>query len=427
MVNIPHWPKVPLWNAEPRQDLSSTLAILKELGDPQNQLPPTIHVAGTNGKGSTIAMLKSIFMQAGYKVHSYTSPHILEFNERIQLHNEPITDYHLHENLERVKEASDKLGLNPGFFEGTTIAAFLAFAETKADILLLETGLGGRIDPTNVIMNPILTIITPISYDHMEYLGNDILHIAFEKAGIIKKNVPCVVGPQMDEVYNLLFNKCDEMEAPSFSYEYDFYAQKSDNGLHYQSQKIHLELPTPALIGDHQIQNASSVVAAIMLLNDKFQITLEQIKTGLTSVYWPGRLQLVSDHKTKELVGDNIKIYLDGAHNTDGAKALGHWIQNNAHGNVYLILGMTRNRNVLDFCTPLADFITEGIAVNVKSEPSSYSAQTLANHANEYKKLFTKADYLDDAIQHIKSINNKEPATIIVTGSLFLVADFLKM
>ena len=208
MVNIPHWPEIPLWQIPRKVDLEVSLQLLDALGNPQNKVPPTIHIAGTKGKGSTLAMFKSIFMQAGYKVHSYTSPHLLEFNERIRLADVPITDSHLYSILERVKDAAEKANLKPSFFEGTTAAAFLAFAESKADILLLETGLGGRLDCTNVITNPILTLITSISHDHMEYLGEDLMQIAFEKAGIIKKNVPCVIGPQADDVYNLLFNKC---------------------------------------------------------------------------------------------------------------------------------------------------------------------------------------------------------------------------
>lgn len=427
MVNIPHWPQIPIWQPERKLDLELSFKLLEALDNPQNRLPPTIHIAGTNGKGSTLAMLKSIFAEAGYKIHSYTSPHLLEFNERINVAGESITDSHLFSLLERVKAAADKLNLQPNFFEGVTIAAFLAFAEIKADILLLETGLGGRLDCTNVISNPLLTIITPISYDHTEYLGEDIMQIAYEKAGIIKKGVPCVIGPQIDNIYNLLFNKCDEMSSPSFCYEYDFYAQKDTEGFQYLSKKFNLKLPTSSLRGDHQIQNASSVVAAIMLLNDKFKITSKQITNGLLNVQWPGRLQLADKEITKKLAGDNIKIYLDGAHNNAGSAALANWIKSSLNGNVYLILGMTRNRDVAAFCNLLEDSIKTGVAVPVLSEPSSYSSSVLVAKAKKSKINLTESDSLLEAIKYISKLNNKKSATIIITGSLFLISDFLKL
>ena len=222
MVNLPSWPPVAIWQKEKRSDLELAKTLLAALGSPHKKLPPTIHIAGTNGKGSTVAILKSIFETAGYKVHSYTSPHLLEFNERINLAGKNISDHHLFELLEQVRIKAEELNLEPGFFEGTTIAAFLAFASISADILILETGLGGRLDCTNVIESPILTIITPISFDHMEHLGNSLTKIAIEKAGIIKTGVPCVIGPQNDEVYKTLFDKCEELNSPAFAYEYDY-------------------------------------------------------------------------------------------------------------------------------------------------------------------------------------------------------------
>jgi dihydrofolate synthase/folylpolyglutamate synthase len=427
MVNIPHWPQIPIWQTTRKIDLELSFKLLEALGNPQEKLPSTIHIAGTNGKGSTVAMLKSIFEQAGYKVHSYTSPHLLEFNERITLAGKPITDAHLSSVLEQTKAASDKLNLQPGFFEGTTAAAFLAFAETKADILLLETGLGGRLDPTNVIQNPLLTIITPISYDHMEYLGEDILQIAYEKAGIIKKNTPCVIGPQIDVIYQLLLAKCNEMSAPAFCYEYDFCSQKEADGFLYLSKKFNLKLPLPSLAGDHQIQNASSVIAAIMLLNNKFKITARQITDGLLNAHWPGRLQLVDKNKTKKLVGDNIEIYLDGAHNNAGAAVLANWIKDRPRGKTYLILAMTRNRDAAAFCNHLAGYIDTGVVVTALSEPSSYNPSDLIAKAKQCDINFEEAESLSEALAYISKINQGQPATILVTGSLFLIADFLKL
>ena len=426
MVNIPHWPPVPIWKIPGKLDLTNSFRLLESLGNPQNLLPPTIHVAGTNGKGSTVAMLKSIFMQAGYTVHTYTSPHLVEFNERINLNGKPILDDQLKFFLERTKLAAEKNNIQPTFFEGTTVAAFLAFAEIKADILILETGLGGRLDCTNVISSPIATIITPISIDHTEFLGSDIKQIAGEKAGIIKTNVPCIIGPQTPEVYERLLAKCSERNAPSFCYEYDYCAEKTDTGFKYLSQKYSLSLPRPNLLGDHQIQNAATVIATVMLVNKEFQITTPQIANGITKAIWPGRIEQVSDKKTNELTGcEDTKIYLDGAHNDSGALSLASWASENLQGPVHLILGMTRKRNATTFCAHFKNIVQDGIAVRVESEPSSYNASALAKTASKSGIDFTYADSLQEAINDI--VTKSKSVTIIITGSLFLVSDFLKL
>lgn len=427
MVNIPHWPQISLWKIPREQSLDNSFKILSELDNPQEKLPPTIHIAGTNGKGSTLAMLKNIFMHSDYIAHSYTSPHLIEFNERIKLQNKPISDSHLRELLEETKAASDKLKIIPTFFEGTTIAAFLAFARKPADILLLETGLGGRLDCTNVISSPILTIITTISYDHTDQLGKTLKEIATEKAGIIKKNVPCIIGPQTQEVYDVLIKKCDEVGAPSFCYEYDFITEKTENGFKYCSKNIDINLPEPNLIGEHQILNASMAIAATTILNNKFKITTQKIEQGLTSTNWPGRLQYIKQERVKNIVGENIKIYIDGAHNEAGAASLSHWAKQNLTGPVYMILGMTNNRDIAKFCSPFQNIITQGIAVTVESEPSSYSANILAQKAATSGVKFTPSNSLIEALSYIYGKNKDIPATIIITGSLFLISDFFKL
>jgi len=426
MVNIPHWPPVPIWKIPGKFDLKNSFRLLRALGNPQDSLPPTIHVAGTNGKGSTIAILKSIFMQAGYMVHTYTSPHLCQFNERINLNGEPISDDQLNFYLEQTRLASEKENIQPTFFEGTTAAAFLAFAQTKADILLLETGLGGRLDCTNVISSPLATIITPISIDHTEFLGKDIKHIASEKAGIIKTNVPCIIGPQTPEVYEILLATCFERNAPSFCYEYDYCSEKTATGFKYLSQKYNLDLPLPSLLGDHQILNAATVIATVMLVNEGFQITAPQVADGITGTIWPGRIERVSDAKTHELTGrTDVQIYLDGAHNDSGALSLASWALENLQGPVHLILGMTRKRNATTFCAHFKDIVKNGIAVRVESEPSSYNASVLAETASKSGIDFTYADSLQEAINNIVAKNKS--ATIILTGSLFLIADFIQL
>jgi len=428
MVNIPHWPEIPIFQMSKKVNLDLTIELLAGLGNPQNKLPPVIHIAGTNGKGSSLAMLRGIFTKAGYKTHSYTSPHITEFNERIKLADTKITDAHLHSILERVRVVADELNLKPSFFEGVTAAAFLAFSESKADVLLLETGLGGLLDCTNVVKKPILTLITPISHDHMDYLGEDIIQIAAQKAGIIKQGVPCVIGAQSERVYELLIEKCSELDAPSFCYEYDYNASKTQKGFRYLSKKFNLDLPPPALRGDHQIINAAAVIASIMLLNDKFNITTQQIKQGLKTTDWPGRLQLVEKKISKKLAGNNnIEIYLDGAHNEAGAACLAHWARENLEGNIYLVLGMTRNRNATEFCNHFTGLADKIATTGVVSEPSSYSADILAEKVEKSGIECIAADDLHSAIQELTKQAGGKKATIIVTGSLFLISDFLNL
>ncbi|MES2214911.1 MAG: Mur ligase family protein, partial [Pseudomonadota bacterium] len=232
MVHMPHWP-VPLWR-KTQYDLVNISRLLEALGSPHHKLPPVIHVAGTNGKGSVVAYLSAIFKEAGYRVHSYTSPHLIDFNERIVLDSEKISDDYLWDICEGTRLAADKNQIDVRFFEGVTVAAMLAFSEVPADILILETGMGGRLDATNIVPRPVLTIITEISYDHMEYLGPTLPIIAGEKAGIIKPGIPCVISKQQDEVYEQLCIKCEAMRAGITAYEYDFGIKKESDGFYVE-------------------------------------------------------------------------------------------------------------------------------------------------------------------------------------------------
>lgn len=427
MVFIPSWPRITFGTPEKRENLDSALRILQELGNPHRKLPPTIHIAGTNGKGSTLAMLRSIFQQAGYSVHSFSSPHFLDFNERINLAGKDISDHHLESILRETKQAYDRLGVEAGFFEGTTMAAFLAFSRQPADILLLETGLGGRLDFTNVIENPILTIITPISYDHMEYLGDSLDKIASEKAGIIKQNAPCVISLQTEEVYDILLQKCEEMRAPSLCYEYDYVTEKSPNGFNFKSQMANLALPELAMLGDHQIINAGGAIAAMIAINQQFKITTEQIKQGLVNAKWPGRLQRIEPKYSNKFVDENIAIYIDGAHNEGGAIVLGNWARENLTEPVYMILGMTNNRDVAKFCQHFKDVCLQAVAVRVTSEPSSYSGDFLSEQVKKAGLNCVAQESVQSALEYINEHSQGKKANILITGSLFLISDFLNL
>ncbi|HJD61213.1 MAG TPA: bifunctional folylpolyglutamate synthase/dihydrofolate synthase [Rickettsia endosymbiont of Columbicola hoogstraali] len=425
---MPHFPvPKPNWKNQIKYDLENINSLLKALGNPHLKLPPVIHIAGTNGKGSSSAVLKSIFTQAGYKVHCYTSPHLLEFNERIVVAGEKISDNELWQVCEHVRVVSEKFNIEPSFFEGTTAAAFLTFANNKADILILETGLGGRFDATNVIDQPLITLITPISYDHMHVLGSTLQLIAFEKAGIMKQGVPCVISVQVPEVHEILFAKAENLAVPTFCYEYDFGIQKTDNRFIYSSRNFTHEFPTPSLVGDHQLINAASVIALISLINKQFNINNEAIAKGLQNTVWSARIEKINPQKYSRLIGDNVQIWVDGAHNNSGAQALTAWIRDNLKSPIYLILGMTKNRNIEEFCAYFKGLITKGYGIKVLSETLSYNAEIIALEASKTDIDFAASETLAEAIMDIKKINGDNKANIIITGSLFLAADFYKL
>ncbi len=427
MVQMPHWPKK-IIKSDGISDLSRMENLLAQIGSPHLRLPPAIHVAGTNGKGSTCAMLKAIYKEAGYRVHLYTSPHIINFNERIEISGQKIDDEALFDYLERVRIASESINLEPTFFEATTAAAFLAFAENEADLLIIETGLGGRLDPTNVIPNPLLTIITPISYDHMEYLGPDIRLIANEKAGVIKKGVPCVISRQDESVIEILLAKCEEKSSPAIAYEYDYIPEKNEEGFLFRSRLGDLQIGKLSLCGDHQIINASAVLAANFIISKLFsplRLSEEKIANSIIKAEWPGRLQKFDISKIiKKPI--NALCYLDGAHNVAGAAALADWIKTlELKTRPILIVGLTKNRDVCSFLSQLKELDSIIYSVRVLSEPSAYSAVAISDKAKESGIEVSPKDSVEEALLEALEVN--EDGVIVICGSLFLVSDCLKL
>ena len=268
--------------------LDRMVQLLAALGNPQDRLPPVVHVAGTNGKGSLLAYLKAMMEAGGYAVHRYTSPHLVRFNERIEIGGSAISDAQLLPVLERVAQAAESHPVT--FFEATTAAAFLAFSQFPADVLLLETGLGGRLDATNVIFKPLLTAITPISMDHTEYLGNTLAQIAAEKAGILKDGVPCVTGPQPAEAQAVIASKAAHWHAPLLSYGDNWSVAHQKDVLLYRSDQSELIFPMPSLPGAHQIYNAGTAIACMQALKD-FSVPPEKMGQAIAGAFWPARLQ----------------------------------------------------------------------------------------------------------------------------------------
>ncbi len=433
MVLLPHWPNA----LERRSSIKYGIERIDKLkvclslfGDPHKKLSNIIHIAGTNGKGSTTAFIKSILEKSEYKVHVYTSPHLERFNERIVVAGHEIDDQSLYSILEECRIISENHNIDLSFFEATTIAAFLAFSRTRADATLIEVGLGGIYDATNVIENPAVTVITPISYDHMRILGDTLEEIAINKAGIIKQNVPCVASLQTNIVHTVIENYAKSKNAPVIKFEYDF-GVKIENGLmHYQSKSLDMIFPAPGLPGYHQFVNAAAAITAVLQLKN-VNVTNEHIAMGVDHAQWKGRLQKISSGRLKAML-PSTELWLDGAHNDGGAQSIASWLKDEPQMDTYMIFGMTRKqdtKNPNSFLAHFKNLPSRIICVNIYSEPMSYSGKNIFESMNdsELKQISNYADSVYDAFAEIsKLLSGKRQSRILVTGSLFLLSDFYK-
>ena len=420
MVYMPHWP-LPLGSRRIDLGLTRVHALLGELGNPHLRIENVIHVAGTNGKGSTIAFLKAILQKSGFTVNTYTSPHLMKFNERIVLNKNEISDDFLYEVCEETRIAAEKASIEPTFFEGTTVAAFLAFAKKPADFLILETGMGGRLDATNIFDKPLITIITTIGLDHQNFLGGTLPQIAYEKAGIIKAGTPCVIANQDHDVSTVLFYMCEKLSSKSYAFEYDFIVREEDGNIKYSSQIKDIDQLQPSLLGKHQYVNLASAITAALLINSP-QITTKSIQEGVMSTKWMGRLQKLLDGKIVNQYGHKHEIWVDGAHNQLGSHVLALWISEQTKP-VYLIVGITNGRNITDLVSPFIGLVHFIAGVNVHSEPNSYKAEevTAGVQQNGFDSIaFYSAT---DAIKHITE--NFPPGIIMACGSLYLAGEIL--
>ena len=333
-------------------DLSLTRmrALCAALGDPQRRLGPVVHVAGTNGKGSTVAFLRAMAEAAGLRVHVYASPHLVRFNERIRIAGSLISDAALTEALDRVEAA----GVEATVFEATTAAAFVAMADVEADLTLLEVGLGGRLDATNVVDRPLLSVITPVALDHAEFLGTDLAAIAAEKAGILKPGVRAIVARQDEAAMAAIEAEAARVAAPLTVMGVDFDAWAERAGLAWQDAERFLDLPAPALFGPHQVDNAGLAVAAAAELD----LPAAAIAAGLAGARWPARLQrLTAGPYGESAVGAGAELWLDGGHNPHAAAALAdalHQLNQRAPRRLALICGLMGNKDADGFFKALA-------------------------------------------------------------------------
>jgi dihydrofolate synthase/folylpolyglutamate synthase len=403
--------------------------LLGALGDPHKTMPPAIHVAGTNGKGSVVAFLRAILEAAGLRVHVFTSPHLRRFNERIVLGGpnggQPIGERALHDVLTRAEAANASQPIT--FFEITTAAAFLAFAEHPADIVLLETGLGGRLDATNVLDHPPLTAITSISIDHTSFLGETIEAIAAEKAGILKSGCSCIVGRQNDVALGVIKMKARAARAPLLIAGEQWDAYEQHGRLVFQDGRELLDLPLPRLAGGHQIGNAGMAIAAARAL-DGIDITEQHLAKGLATAVWPARMERLSRGALHELLPPGSEIWLDGGHNPAAGEVLARAIadlEDRVSRPLHLIIGMMSTKNAgafIEHFENLASFIA---TVDIPGQPNAYTAQELCAMAR-YKGFFAEpATSLRQALE-LSFRESKEPVRVLITGSLYLAGHVLE-
>ena len=397
--------------------LERITALAACLGNPQDHLPKTIHVAGTNGKGSTIAFLKAMCEADDLKVHTYTSPNLADFKERIVINGEKISDDYFCELLERVDKAAIKNNLTPSFFELVTAAAFLGFAENPADVLLLETGLGGRLDATNIIKKPIASIITSISFDHVAILGDSLEKISFEKAHILKPDsLGIIAKTTCPEVFTSYATKIGArllFEGKDFSYE-----AKENEGFSYNGE----DFPKPSLLGKHQYQNAS---LAITCARQALHLSDSAIRKGLTSAIWPGRLQkLVFGTLIDALPNKNWEIWIDGCHNEGAAKVLADFLPRFSDKPLFAVCGMLKSKDAHSFFKILAPFFNTVYTVPINDEHDAFSPAELADIITSVSGKPAKA--AKNPLSAIEQMPKSTDARILICGSLYLLGEILK-
>ena len=404
--------------------LDRVVRLLADLGDPQQHLPPVIHVAGTNGKGSTIAFLRAIYEAAGLAVSTYTSPHLVDITERFVLAGATITVEVLRDLLDEVD------GVNGGRpiteFEIVTAAAFLALSRTPADVVLLETGLGGRYDATNVIDAPLATVVTPVSLDHQAFLGSDIAAIAGEKAAIQKAQVPSIVAPQSIEAARVIERVGGEIGAIPFRAGAEWSFEATADGFIYRSQKTTLPLPHPGLGGPHQIVNAATALACIEY-GDQFDIAEDNITAGVANARWRGRFERLPDGPLRHCLPAGWEIWLDAGHNGAAGAALAaalRQINADLPKPLHVIFGMLDDKDPVAFVRPLAGLADTVTAVALADESRSHDPQVSAAALTKSGIMARCAGSLNAGLDGLADASGD--ARVLICGSHVLVGAALR-
>ena len=405
--------------------LGRVLALLEKLGDPQNYLPPVVHVAGTNAKGSVIAYMRAALEAEGYGVHVHISPHLVRFNERIRLNGELISEAALSELLEGCEKINTDEPIT--FFEITTCAALVAFASEPADVVLLETGLGGRLDATNVIRQPAVTVLTPISLDHQQFLGDTITQIAREKAGILKRGTPCVVAKQPGEAMQSIIATAQDLGVALYRQDEDWSVHQAGKELIYQNPRGCTAHPLPNLVGPHQINNAGIALAALDRLA-ACKTSLVARQTGLSSAQWPGRMQRIVKGPLLDLLPYGWEIWIDGGHNEAAAQAIvGQaqvWRVDTPQKPLYGIFGMLNSKQPKAFLKPLKAHIANMSCIGIPGEENALKPEALLTAAQCIEIPATICRSVEHAVAE-QVILSPNPARILICGSLHLAGTVL--
>ncbi len=397
--------------------------LLERLGHPELNLPPVIHVAGTNGKGSTVATLRAILEAAGKRVHVYTSPHLVRFAERVRVAGRILDDSELTALLVEAEQAN---GADPiTFFEITTAAALLAFAREPADFCILETGLGGRLDATNVIDKPAITIITPIGLDHQQFLGDTLTAIATEKAGIIKQGVPCVVAAQEREVMSVIADRAVALGAPLIVEGRDFHMEQGEQDqMVFLGAQSTLSLPPPCLPGEFQRHNAGFALAALEQIYP--DLSIEAVVAGLAAVDWPARLQRLRTGPLVDLLPHGWELWLDGSHNPHGAQAVARFLDTWSDRPTVAIMGMLGTKDLDGVLAHLAPRFRALRGVTIQGEHNALSGESIATHAAVCGLAHAVGmDSVEAGVRDYIS-SDLPPSRILICGSLYLAGTVLK-
>jgi len=405
--------------------------LLATLDHPEEQLPPVIHIAGTNGKGSTAAFLRAILEAAGMRVHVYTSPHLVRFHERIRLagaggtESKPVDETLLTETLAEIETRN--AGEPITFFEVTTAAAFLLYARHPADVLILEVGLGGRLDATNVIDRPLVSIITPISLDHTKFLGETIAEIAGEKAGILKRGVPAVIAAQPTEALEVIEREAARLGARLRVSHQDWQAREERGRLVFEDEDGLLDLPPPRLFGRHQFENAGAAIAALRVA--RLPVTTEAIERGLSNVEWPARLQRLGEGRLLSLLPPDAELWLDGAHNPDGAKVLATAmadLEDRRARPLVLVVGMLDSKDSDGFFECFAGLAEVVYTVPIADNIHSRTPEDTAHAASRAGLRSIPQPTIQDALGTI-TLDHAVAPRVLIAGSLYLAGQVLAL
>jgi dihydrofolate synthase/folylpolyglutamate synthase len=391
--------------------------LLAAMGHPERSLPPVIHIAGTNGKGSTQAMIRAGLEADGKAVHAYTSPHLAWFHERIRLAGALITEDALTALLDECMALNGEGSIT--FFEITTCAAFLAFSRVPADYTLLEVGLGGRLDATNVVTRPALSIITPVSIDHQQYLGETLPEIAFEKAGIIKRGVPVIIGPQTDEGLAVIEARAMRLGAPVLAFGQHWHVHEEHGRMVFQDDNGLLDLPSPNLPGPHQVQNAGAALMALRSLG----ASPAACEAAVTRAFWPARMQRLKSGPLVDLA-PGVELWLDGGHNPAGGQAVASTLARMTRRPTHMICGMINTKDVRGYMEPLAPVAETLRAVSIPGEANTLPAEVTCEAARAAGIKATVSGSVAEALSEIAAV---EPgARVLICGSLYLAGTVLR-